>query len=110
MQDLAEQSEETPNFASSQVEQRRHITDIVASVVTANELHSKHSPTIFRITLDDAIEVLKELKVADSEDATNVKRVRTMLSKREFDDEQRGNTQRSTRDKRQRTISLTVGD
>ena len=41
--------------------------DAVTATVNVNENHAKQDRTVFRITLDDAVEVLKDLKVEDVE-------------------------------------------
>lgn len=65
---------------------------------------SSRNRTIFRITFDDAVEVLKHLKVEENDDNSETRRVGTMLAKREFsDNEQQGYRERYGRDKRQKT-------
>ena len=76
--------------------------DAVTATIDANELHVKQDRTVFRITLDDAVEVLKDLKVEDGED--DPKHIGAMLGKRDYRDGDNGwNRGKTGRDKRQKT-------
>ena len=92
---------------SVRAEHTRAIIYAVTATIDANELHVKQDRTIFRITLDDAVEVLKDLKVEDGDD--DVRRIGAMLGKRDFrDNDQEGNRGRNSyyasgRDKKQKT-------
>ena len=85
------------------------IIDAVTATVNANELHVKQDRTVFRISLDDAVEVLKDLKVEDEDKVDGAygqreKRIGSMLGKRDFNQsEQQPNYQRYSHGKRQKS-------
>lgn len=85
------------------------IIDAVTATVNANELHAKQDKTVFRFSLDDAVEVLKDLKVED-EDKTDEaygqseKRIGSMMGKRDFSQsDQQPNYQRYSQGKKQKS-------
>lgn len=93
-----------PNFVDSHSEQLKNIMDAITATIAASELHATQDRTIFRISLDDAVEVLKDLKVEDDEDATTTKRIGKMLGKRDYDEQnQQGYRGKYGRDKRHKT-------
>ena len=103
MQKVVEEHQTTS--ATEHAEATNDIITAVTATIDANELHIKQDRTIFRITLDDAVEVLKDVKVEDEEiawDDSKNKRVNSLLGKREYYDGDQ-NRQRNNRDKRQKT-------
>ncbi len=103
MQDLVQHHDATADFSIKHIEQSKSIVDAITATITANELHVTQDRTIFRITLDDAVEVLKDLKVEENEDTADARHIGAMLGKRDFDDNTQQARGRFGRDKRQRT-------
>ena len=83
----------------------REVIAAVTATINANELHIKQDRTIFRITLDDAVEVLKDAKFEDEdtacEDSKN-KPSNSLLGKREYYENDH-NRNRDSRDKKQKS-------
>lgn len=73
-----------PSALSECVSELEAIKQLIRSAITANERHECEDRTTFRVTLDDAVEVLFDIKV---DDETNQKRS-ALLSKREYDGRQ----------------------
>lgn len=65
----------TPDSCVTELED---IKKLIATASKANELHETEDRTTFRVTLDDAVEVLSDIKVEDE----TVPRQATMLRKR----------------------------
>ena len=102
IRNLVQEANGIEQMGTVHAEHTKGIIDAITATIDANELHVKQDRTIFRITLDDAVEVLKDLKVEDGDNGT--KRVGTMLGKREYrDNDHGGNRNRSGRDKKQKT-------
>lgn len=97
--DVSSQEKDSQGYNSS------GIIEAVTATINANELHVKQDRTVFRITLDDAVDVLKDLKVEDDDKADHgVKHIGAMLGKREYNHQERqGNRNYSYRDKRHKT-------
>ena len=88
--------------STAHTEYTKEIISAVTSTIDANELHVKQDRTVFRISLDDAVEVLKDLKVEDGDD--DLRRIGKMLGRRDFrDSDHTGNRNRYGREKRQKT-------
>ncbi|PXF46073.1 hypothetical protein BWQ96_04173 [Gracilariopsis chorda] len=87
----------------------KSIIDAVTATVDANELHVRQDRTVFRISLDDAVEVLKDLKVEDEAKpdgghGQREKRIGSMLGKRDFNHgERHPNHQRYNQGRRKKS-------
>lgn len=70
------------------------IRRLVQTAIDSNKGHEKEDRTRFRVTSDDAVEVLSDVKVDDSHitDAIKPKAYGTMLTKRSYNDSNNGNS------------------
>lgn len=102
-------AEDGMTFATSKEyfdKQSKLITETIKTTTEANEIQMKQDRAISRITLDDAVEVQKNLKVSDTEETDSHlnKKLGSLLGKSDYhDSEQHSQRQIGYRDKKQKS-------